>query len=122
MMMLGSFENAMLVFKDVRLVWQARTMTAPIFVDVSTFENKQGLIVTLADNGFLQVSFLGTEQLTTNAQALALKNQRKIDYEQVNAEHARIVKQIRAHEENRQAEPTDSIQVSCQLLSKLEVS
>jgi len=81
MMMLGSFENAMLVYKDVRLVWQARTIMAPIFVDVGSFEGKQGLIVTLSDNGFLQVSFLGTEQLTTNAQALALKNQRKIDYE-----------------------------------------
>ena len=61
MTILGSFSNFLLVYRDIRLVWAARTQLAPIFVARATFEGRNGLIVTLADNGFLQVSYLGTE-------------------------------------------------------------
>ena len=73
MTILGSFSNFLLVYRDIRLVWAARTQLAPIFVARATFENRNGLIVTLADNGFLQVSYLGTEQMTTNAHANSIK-------------------------------------------------
>ena len=61
MTILGSFSNFLLIYKDIRLVWAARTQLAPVFVARATFESRNGLIVTLADNGFLQVSYLGTE-------------------------------------------------------------
>lgn len=122
MMMLGSFNNFLMVYRDVRLVWAARTQVTPIFVDVGTFSEKQGLIVTLSDSGFLSVSYLGTEQLSTNAQALSLKDQKKIDYASVNKEHSKLIQQIRTLEENRVDEPTDSLQISCQLTSRLEAT
>ena len=53
MTMLGSFNNFLLIYKDIRLVWAARTQLAPIYVARATFESQNGLIVTLADNGFL---------------------------------------------------------------------
>jgi len=58
---LGSFSNYLMVYKDVQLVWTAKTPRAPIYVNVAKFEGREGLIVTLADNGWLQVSYLGTE-------------------------------------------------------------
>ena len=61
MTILGSFNNFLLIYKDIRLVWAAKTQVAPVFVARANFENRGGLIVTLADNGFLQVSYLGTE-------------------------------------------------------------
>ena len=81
MMILGSFTNFLMIYKDVRLVWTARTPTAPIFVDRASFGDKKGLIVTMSDEGLLQVSYLGTEALSTSAQALQLKDQKAIDYE-----------------------------------------
>ena len=81
MTILGSFQNYLMIYKDVRLVWTAKTERAPIYVNRASFEGKQGLIVTLSDNGFLQVSFLGTQQLTTTAHAHAIKDQQKVNYE-----------------------------------------
>ena len=91
MTILGSFSNFLLVYRDIRLVWAARTQLAPIFVARATFENRSGLIVTLADNGFLQVSYLGTEQMTTNAHANSIKTQNSIDYQHISREHTRIL-------------------------------
>jgi len=74
MMLLGSFTNFLMVYNDVRLVWAAKTQLPPIFVDAATFSGSRGLIVTMSDTGFLQVSYLGTEQMSTSAQALSLKD------------------------------------------------
>jgi hypothetical protein len=40
----------------------------------------------------------------------------------VNKEHSRLIQQIRTLEESRVEEPSDSIQISCQLIGKLEAS
>ena len=61
MMLAGSYNNFIMVYKDVRLVWASKTVQAPIFVQRATFEEQEGLIVTMSDDGFLQVSYLGTE-------------------------------------------------------------
>ena len=58
--LLGSFSNYVMVYKDVQLVWTAKTPEAPIFVDITTIDKQKGLIVTLSDTGFLQLSYLGT--------------------------------------------------------------
>jgi hypothetical protein len=58
---LGSYSNYLLVYRDIQLVWTAKTSFAPIFIGVTQFQDTPGLIVTLSDDGWLQVSFLGTE-------------------------------------------------------------
>ena len=60
MSMVGSFENFLMIYKDVRLVWTAKLEKPTIYINRSTFEGVNGLIVTLSDDGFLQVSYLGT--------------------------------------------------------------
>jgi len=32
MMIVGSFNNFLMIYKDVRLVWAAKTVTTPVFV------------------------------------------------------------------------------------------
>lgn len=66
--------------------------------------------------------YLGTEQLSTNAQALTLKDQKTVDFAAANRQHSELIKQIRALEESRVVEPTDSIQLSCQLVGRIESS
>jgi len=41
----------------------------------------------MSDSGFLQVSYLGTEQLTAASHALTLKDTSKLNYSQTDAEH-----------------------------------
>ena len=107
MSMVGSFENFLMIYKDVRLIWTAKLEKPAIFVSRSTFEGVNGLIVTLSDDGFLQVSYLGTEQLSTTAQALQLKDQKNVNYEEIVREHSRILKQIQQQENEKVEEPTD---------------
>ena len=38
MTILGSFNNFLMVYKDIRLVWAAKTQLAPVFVQRATFE------------------------------------------------------------------------------------
>lgn len=38
MYMLGSFDSFLMIYNDVRLVWAAKTVTAPVFVETIAFE------------------------------------------------------------------------------------
>lgn len=53
MTLMGSFNNFLMVFRDVRLAWAAKTSTAPIYIERAMFEEQDGLIVTMSDQGFL---------------------------------------------------------------------
>jgi hypothetical protein len=61
MTMMGSYNNFVMIYKDVRLVWASKTQTPPIFLEKVSLEEQDGLIVTMSDSGHLQVSYLGTE-------------------------------------------------------------
>lgn len=111
-MLVGSYNNFIMVYKDVRLVWASKTVQPPIFVQRATFEEQDGLIVTMSDDGFLQVSYLGTEQLSQKTHAATLKDSSHVNYDKINEEHSQILKKIKQHEEERQVEPTDSIKLS----------
>ena len=62
---LGSFSHYLMIYKDVQLMWTAKTQgSAPIYVNITRIENQDGLMVTLSDTGYLQVVCLGTEAPT----------------------------------------------------------
>lgn len=60
MSVLGTFENFLMFYNDVRLVWTVKLPMSPIFIDRMKVDETDGLIVTLSDRGHLQVSYLGT--------------------------------------------------------------
>lgn len=76
--LLGSFSNYILVYKDVQLVWTCKTTNPPIFVDIARFGEQDGLIVHFADNGWLQISYLGTEPPKLNFLLPESKNQNRV--------------------------------------------
>jgi hypothetical protein len=39
MTILGSFNNYVLIYKDVRLVWAAKTQTPPVFLARASFDD-----------------------------------------------------------------------------------
>jgi hypothetical protein len=39
MTLMGSYSNFIMVYKDVRLVWAAKTLTAPIYIERVAFED-----------------------------------------------------------------------------------
>jgi hypothetical protein len=39
MTLVGSYNNFLLIYKDVKLVWAAKTVHPPVFVDKARFED-----------------------------------------------------------------------------------
>jgi hypothetical protein len=109
-----------MVYKDVQLVWTAKTQSAPIFVDIVKLGDQAGLMITLADNGWLQVVYLGTD--TPTSQVAQPAAQEKQDYDQMSSEHQRLLARIRNHEDEKQTEPPESLVVSTNLASFIEGS
>ena len=59
--MMGSFEGYLMVYKDIKLAWTTKLQITPVFVQTATFSGQQGLIVTMADDGQLNINYLGTD-------------------------------------------------------------
>jgi len=110
--LLGSFSNYILVYKDVQLVWTCKTTHAPIFLDTARFGDQDGLIVHFADNGFLQISYLGTEPPKLN---YILPESKDMNYEEMDAEHQRLLSRIMASEQNEKVEPDMAMSLDTQL-------
>lgn len=101
--LLGSFSNYILVYKDVQLVWTCKTTHAPIFVDTARFGDQDGLIVHFSDNGWLQISYLGTEPPKLN---FILPESKDMNYEEMDAEHQRLLSKIMASGQDEKPEST----------------
>jgi Bardet-Biedl syndrome 9 protein len=112
--LLGSFSNYILVYKDVQLVWTCKTSHPPIFTDIAKFGEQDGLIVHFADNGWLQVSFLGTEPPKLN---YILPESKEMNYEEMDSEHQRLLARIMSHEQEEKTEPDFALSLGTQIFS-----
>jgi Bardet-Biedl syndrome 9 protein len=117
--LLGSFSNYILVYRDVQLVWTCKTTHAPIFVDIAKFEQTDGLIVHFADNGWLQVSYLGTEPPKLN---YILPESKETNYEEMDAEHQRLLARIMSTEQTEKVEPDFALSLGAQLFTVEEAN
>jgi hypothetical protein len=108
----------MLIYKDVQLVWTAKTTEAPIFIDVASFSKQQGLIVSLSDTGFLQISYLGTSPPKTQ---IAQTSKQEMNYERMDQEHQQLLGKIMSHENEEKVEPTDKMSIGVQVFDVEEV-
>lgn len=100
------------MYKDVQLVWTCKTSHAPIYVDIAKFGDQEGLIVHFADNGWLQISYLGTEPPKLN---YILPESKEMNYEEMDAEHQRLLGRIMAHEQDEKVEPEISLSLGVQM-------
>jgi hypothetical protein len=95
MTLMGSFEGYLMVYKDIKLAWTTKLQTQPIYVNTAVFQNKSGLIVTLADNGHLQISFLGTDQMSQTDLGKLHQTEKEVDYAQMEVKHLAIMERIK---------------------------
>lgn len=78
---LGSFSHHLLFYKDFDLVWAAKTNHIPHGIKIATFAGQKGLMVLLNDEGWLEVSYLGTELPKTTIPNLETRDQ---SYQELN--------------------------------------
>eukprot|EP00347_Sterkiella_histriomuscorum_P008020 403346677 len=119
---MGSFSHYLMIYKDVQLVWTAKTQTAPIYVNTAKISGVDGLIVTLSDNGWLQIVYLGTESPAQQIHSIGQGDKTELNYSQMDMEHQRLLARIRNHEDEKQVEPEEKIVINAQLASFVEAT
>ena len=58
-LILATFSNRILVYRDAQLVWTARYNLTPASIRVGSFGGIDGFIVSLTDSGKIAINFLG---------------------------------------------------------------
>lgn len=74
MLMASTHQNHILVYKGPKLSWAAKVNETPIFIYVSEFEGVKGIIISLSDNGYLTLNYLGMQQVKNDKMILPTKN------------------------------------------------
>ena len=60
-LLVGSHAGAVMVYRDMELLWTARLTFPPLALAVGTFGGHAGMITSLSISGDLVVSYLGTD-------------------------------------------------------------
>lgn len=74
----------------------------------------------LSDTGELQISFLGTDQLSQNDLGKLHQSEKEIDFEKIDIRYNEILEQIKSSETETNVMPKDSLNVNLQLNSVIE--
>lgn len=98
MSLVGSFEGYIMIFKDTKLAWTTKLANVPIFLMRTKIADVNGLIVSLSDNGYLSLNYLGTEKESQAELAKQFQNQQKVDYQRLDQEHRETIERIRSFE------------------------
>ena len=118
-LIVASHTGSLLVYKGHALVWAAKHDLVPIAVATGTFGGVRGLVVALDEEGAVVASFMGTDPQT---EVMGAYDTKELDYEAMDAEHRRLLGQIRAATSQTKAEPTDRIVLRAQVPSQLDAS
>eukprot|EP00118_Oscarella_pearsei_P013887 m.115130 g.115130 ORF g.115130 m.115130 type:complete len:899 (+) comp37533_c0_seq3:53-2749(+) len=104
--LVASHTLQLFVYQDVQLSWAAKLMSVPVAVRVANFQNLNGVIVTLDNQGLLNCCYLGTDPSLFIAPPV---NAREINYEEGDQEMKELQKVIK---ESQQSMISDSYESS----------
>lgn len=112
-LIIATHQNSLMVYRDMQLVWAARTSAVPIGVRVATFAGVKGMIVTLSDAVELQISYLGTDPPMSGVSAG--ESNKELDYEAMDEEHRALLKVIKQASTDSMVEPKEKIVLRAQV-------
>lgn len=115
-MLVGTYQNSIMVYKDSRLAWAARTLDAPVGLAVGAFGGIKGFIVMMTDTCHVTVSYLGTDPPNQSANASADKD---LNYEAMDEEHKTLLKVIRQASTDTMVEPSEKLTLRVQVPNSL---
>lgn len=111
-LIVGNFQNALMVYKDTELVWAARVEHTPIAVAIGNFAGINGFVVTMTDSCQVVVSYMGTDPPMPGVNSMDAK---ELDYEAMDDEHRRLLKVIKQASSDQVVEPTDNLVLKAQV-------
>lgn len=118
----ASSTGALMVYHERRLVWSARTATAPVSIRIERFNKTPGMLVLLDGQGRVTVAYLGTVPSTSLAGTARLAAGEQ-DYEAMDEETHKlqaVIRQATAGEAEARPEPADVVKVRAQVPAALD--
>ncbi|KAM3129039.1 hypothetical protein pb186bvf_018883 [Paramecium bursaria] len=103
-LIISSFTHHLMIYKDLKLVWAAKTDHVCHGLAIGEFQ-KQKLVVTLNDEGYLQVLVMGTEQLSVKQE---LQQDNNLSYAQMNDQYYKILEIIKSKEQSGNKQKNDN--------------
>jgi len=141
-LIVGTHAGTALIYCDMRLLWSARLMWPPAAMGVHCFGNQNGLLVSLAFDGTVTISYLGTDPPTLavvpetkvgyqTALRIPLVGQldglhymccaqrdpcaQELNYEAMDEEHRSLLQTIRNSSSDSKIEPSDGLTLTAQV-------
>ena len=114
-LLVGTTTGQILVYgSQLQLLWAASLDQPPagMFVMSPGMPAVDGIIASLSDEGYLCLSFMGTDppsQIVNTAKAA-------LNYDNMDAEHRRLLSVIREATSDKRAEPTDRLILRAQVV------
>ncbi|CAD8199543.1 unnamed protein product [Paramecium pentaurelia] len=114
-LIITSFTHHLMIYKDLNLVWAAKTDHVCHGISIGKFDDIDKLLVVLNDEGYLQVIFLGTEQISIQKQ---FQIEQQHSYQQLNELYTGTLQQIQLKEGNPVIEQNEksSLQINAEII------
>jgi len=111
-LIMGNYQQSMMIYKDTQLVWAARLQSAPVCLAVGTFGGVRGFVCSLNDECQAVITYMGTDP---PMQGVNTGDNKDLDYEAMDAEHKRLLKVIRQANTGNLTEPSDKLTLRAQI-------
>ena len=113
--LLATQDHMIQIYSGFNLVWATKTTSTPVQMEVGTFGDQKGLIVTIDDSGSLCLSYLGTKP-PINA---VLTQVRELDYDKIDEEHRSLLNVIRESQNENRLDVPEKLIIRSQLPKSL---
>eukprot|EP00227_Mantoniella_beaufortii_P020094 CAMPEP_0197575954 /NCGR_PEP_ID=MMETSP1326-20131121/1147_1 /TAXON_ID=1155430 /ORGANISM="Genus nov. species nov., Strain RCC2288" /LENGTH=442 /DNA_ID=CAMNT_0043138795 /DNA_START=95 /DNA_END=1420 /DNA_ORIENTATION=- len=109
--------GSVMVYHGMHLLWASKCEVPPVALSIVKVGTVGGILVGLADDGSLGVSYMGTEPPVNVVGGYEGK---ELDYEEMDDEHRRLLGIIRESMAETKAEPVDVVQIRVQVPTHLD--
>jgi len=90
--LIATFNKTLMIYQNIALAWAAQLPHIPVAVRVASFQELQGVIVTLDETGYLHCAYLGTDP---SMMVTPAPEARDINYEEADVEMRELQKEIK---------------------------
>jgi len=114
---ISSNTGALMVYRDMQLLWAAKGELIPVGLSVNQFGNLKGLVTSFDDAGQLAITYMGTDPPLNVVGGFECK---ELNYEEMDEEHRRLLSIIREATSDSKMEPSDRVLLRAQVPNRLD--
>jgi len=115
---IGMQNNVLMIYKNNMAVWSAGLKSCPVAVKTGSFGDLKGMLVSMEEDGHLNVSYLGTDPPAPNVEVVESK---ELNYEEMDNEHRKLLTVIREATAESKTEPSDRVTMRVQVAPSVDI-